>query len=113
MGPIRTPTLQLLGERDPVYGLSAIAGQERFFIGPFRSEVISGVGRFLHQEQPKLVVHQIIDWLAAPSGPIGPRVKKKASVRAASATEFQVPAYWGRVMSWRQPMPAEWSRFAG
>lgn len=113
MGLIRTPTLQLVGERDPIYGPAAALGQERFFTGPFRLDVVPGVGRFLHVEQPKAVVHQVIDWLAAPSGPVGPRVKKTAGVRVAAHATLRVPAEWGRVMSWRQSVPAEWSRFAG
>jgi len=113
MGLIRTPTLQLVGERDPIYGPNAAVGQERFFTGPFKMDVVSGVGRFLHLEQPKAVVHQIIDWLAAPSGPVGAKFRKKSGVRVAADAAFRVPAQWGRVLSWRQPVPAEWSRFAG
>jgi pimeloyl-ACP methyl ester carboxylesterase len=113
VGVIRTPTLQLVGERDPIYGPAAAAGQERFFTGPFRMDVIPGVGRFPHLEMPKAVVHQIIDWLAAPSGPVGPRTKKTAGVRVAARATLRMPAEWGRVLSWRQTVPAEWSRFAG
>ena len=111
IGMIRTPTLQLIGDRDPIYGPNAAVGQERFFTGPFRVEVVPGVGRFPHLEQPKAVIHQVIDWLVVPSGPVAAR--KKAGVRVAAEASFQVPAHWGRVLSWRQPMPAEWSRFAG
>ena len=63
--PIRTPTLHLAGALDGCLLPEAVAGQERYFSGPFRSELIQNAGHFLHLEQPKIVNGEIVRWLAA------------------------------------------------
>lgn len=67
--PIRTPTLHLVGDSDRRLGPAAAAGQERYFTGPFQSEVVPGAGHFLHLEQPTVVARQVVDWLVTPCGP--------------------------------------------
>jgi len=60
---IVTPTLHLHGADDGCVAPSAGRGEERYFEGPFASEVIPEVGHFLHLEAPELVAARTIDWL--------------------------------------------------
>jgi pimeloyl-ACP methyl ester carboxylesterase len=62
--PIATPTLYLVGARDGCVLPEIAAGQERYFAGSFESEVIPGVGHFLHLEQPEVVGQKVMAWLA-------------------------------------------------
>src|SRR5262249_55079452 len=80
--PIRVPTLYLGGQRDRWTGADLAAAQERYFTGPFRSEIVPGAGHFLHLEQPATVAHLIVDWLATPCTPIAPRARKKDDTAA-------------------------------
>ncbi len=61
--PITVPTLQLQGADDGCIAPSAARGQARFFTGPFRAEVVDGVGHFLHVEDPGAIAARVIPWL--------------------------------------------------
>lgn len=50
---IPVPTVAMDGTGDGVMDLNGCAGHERFFIGPYRREVIPSVGHNLPQEAPK------------------------------------------------------------
>ncbi len=62
--PVRVPTLCLLGERDGCIAPAMAAGQERFFKAPIVTEVVGGVGHFLHLERPDFVGAKILHFLA-------------------------------------------------
>jgi pimeloyl-ACP methyl ester carboxylesterase len=62
---ISVPTLHLHGARDGCIGYGAGRGQERLFSGPFKSDLLSGVGHFLHLEDPVRVADRIHSWLSA------------------------------------------------
>jgi pimeloyl-ACP methyl ester carboxylesterase len=61
---ITVPTLYLHGARDGCIGYGAARNQERFFKAEFRSELLSGVGHFLHLEDPDRVEARLAEWLA-------------------------------------------------
>ncbi|MBI4510163.1 MAG: alpha/beta hydrolase [Deltaproteobacteria bacterium] len=60
---VRVPTLHLHGEEDGCVGPRLGQGQERFFMAKFQSEVISGVGHFLHLERPDWVGRRVLSWI--------------------------------------------------
>lgn len=62
---IQVPTLHLTGSMDQCVSVSSGAGQERYFDGYFRSELIDGAGHFLPIERPEIVAHRIIEHRAA------------------------------------------------
>jgi pimeloyl-ACP methyl ester carboxylesterase len=61
---IFVPTLHLTGRDDGCIAPEAGTGQEAYFAGPFASEVLDGVGHFLHLEQPDAVARRSLAWLA-------------------------------------------------
>jgi pimeloyl-ACP methyl ester carboxylesterase len=61
---IAVPTLHLHGEQDGGVGYEMSRGQERLFDGRFESQVLGGVGHFLHMERPDLVAARIMEWVA-------------------------------------------------
>ncbi len=61
--PIVTPLLHLQGGDDGCIAPSASEGEERSFRGPFASEVLAGVGHFMHVEAPGEVAARAIAWL--------------------------------------------------
>jgi pimeloyl-ACP methyl ester carboxylesterase len=63
-GPIDVPMLHLQGALDGCVAPSACAGQERYFRGPFRSEVIDGAGHWVHLEARRAVSERILSFLA-------------------------------------------------
>ena len=68
-GRSRTPTLHLVGKRQPVP-----RPDRRGRPGAVLHRAVSvgggpGAGHFLHLEQPKLVARHVVDWLVAPCGP--------------------------------------------
>lgn len=63
--PIAQPVLYMIGDQDRCVMPEAGAGQERFFSDAFRSEVVPGVGHFLHLERPDVVTPRIVAWLDA------------------------------------------------
>ena len=66
--PLDQPTLYLIGDRDGCVTAGAGAGQERFFAGEFRSEVVHGKGHFLHLESPEVVTPKVVDWMTRYGG---------------------------------------------
>jgi pimeloyl-ACP methyl ester carboxylesterase len=62
---ITVPTLQLQGDRDGCIAPAAARGQARYFTGPFRAEILAGLGHFMHVEDPAAIATAILPWLAA------------------------------------------------
>lgn len=60
---ITVPTLHLQGARDGCIGPAACTGQERFFAGPFRSEIVPDVGHFLQLEAPQVIAARVRAWI--------------------------------------------------
>jgi pimeloyl-ACP methyl ester carboxylesterase len=63
--PILTPTLHLTGAADGCIGPDIGRGQRRFFHGPFASEVLPGLGHFLHWESPLTIGERVLSWFDA------------------------------------------------
>ena len=63
--PLTQPLLYLIGAEDGCVLPAAGAGQERYFVGPFRSEVVASAGHFLHLERPDAVLPRVLDWIDA------------------------------------------------
>jgi pimeloyl-ACP methyl ester carboxylesterase len=61
---VSTPVLHLHGADDGCVGVAACRGQARYFTGPFEHEVISGLGHFLHLEDPAQIAARATAWLA-------------------------------------------------
>ena len=62
--PIEVATLQLQGEADGCVAPDSARGQERWFSGPFRADVIPGAGHFLQAEAPDEVADRTLEWFA-------------------------------------------------
>ncbi|NLY93459.1 MAG: alpha/beta hydrolase [Myxococcales bacterium] len=60
---IGVPTLYLHGEEDGCVGPGLAEGQERYFTGEFTAKVLSGVGHFLHVEDPARVFDEAAPFL--------------------------------------------------
>lgn len=65
MRRISVPTLHLHGQNDGCMGARLARNQEPFFSARFRSEVLPGVGHFLHLEHPARVTGLVLGWLGA------------------------------------------------
>ncbi len=61
-GPVRVPTLLLMGERDGCIAADVAIGAEQAFEAPYLSETVSGVGHFLHLERPDEVAARTVEW---------------------------------------------------
>jgi pimeloyl-ACP methyl ester carboxylesterase len=60
--PITVPTLALCGADD--LRAEVMPGQEEFFAGEYRYELVPASGHFLHRENPEMVTRLVLDWLA-------------------------------------------------
>ena len=58
---IAVPTLALVGGDD--LRAEVMPGQEEFFAGEYRLDVVPGCGHFLHREKPEAVTRLVLDWL--------------------------------------------------
>jgi pimeloyl-ACP methyl ester carboxylesterase/ferredoxin len=61
-GPVRSPTLLLMGERDGCVAPSMAEGAEGAFAGPYDVAVLDGCGHFLHLERPDAVADAVLRW---------------------------------------------------
>jgi pimeloyl-ACP methyl ester carboxylesterase len=66
--PIAVPTRVLHGALDGCVAAELGEGQERFFRGPFSSEILPDVGHFLHVERPAIAAARILDCFTAYDG---------------------------------------------
>jgi pimeloyl-ACP methyl ester carboxylesterase len=60
--PISVPTLALCGADD--VRAEPMKGQSKYFSGPYRFEIVSDCGHFLHREKPADITRLVLDWLA-------------------------------------------------
>jgi pimeloyl-ACP methyl ester carboxylesterase len=58
---IEVPTLVVFGTDDPHHIL--VAGQEQFFAGEHRVELVQGARHFVHREQPEVVTRLVEQWV--------------------------------------------------
>jgi len=65
VGRSSVPTLSLHGARDRCVGAGLGAGEDRWFSGEHRREVIPDVGHFLHLERPAVVTNRALSWFSA------------------------------------------------
>ncbi|HJV59000.1 MAG TPA: alpha/beta hydrolase [Methylomirabilota bacterium] len=65
VGPVTVPTLYVWGDRDATVGPSAARFTAEFVTGPFRFEVLPGVGHFVTDEAPGAATHLLLSHLAA------------------------------------------------
>lgn len=61
---IAVPTLHIHGADDGCVAPASARTQKEYFIGPFHSVTLPGLGHFLHIEDPDQVAERIIEWLA-------------------------------------------------
>jgi pimeloyl-ACP methyl ester carboxylesterase len=62
---IRVPLLSLAGGDDGCIAPEIGEGEARFFDGPYRREVLPGVGHFMVNEAPEAVAERVLAWFAA------------------------------------------------
>jgi pimeloyl-ACP methyl ester carboxylesterase len=65
VGPIEVPTLYLWGDADATVGPTAARGTARHVTGPYRFEVLDGVGHFATDQAPERVTAALLAHLAA------------------------------------------------
>jgi pimeloyl-ACP methyl ester carboxylesterase len=64
VGPVEAPTLYLWGDADATVGPAAARLTEGQVRGPYRLEVLPGVGHFVTDQVPELVTRALLDHLA-------------------------------------------------
>jgi pimeloyl-ACP methyl ester carboxylesterase len=62
IGPVSSPTLLLMGEKDGCVSPAMAAGSEAAFEGPYRVEVLGDCGHFLHLERSDEVASLVLEW---------------------------------------------------
>lgn len=65
VGPVRVPTLYLWGDADATVGPAAARYTADFVTGPFRFEVLPGIGHFVTDQDPAAVTRALLSHLAA------------------------------------------------
>jgi len=63
MGPITTPTLYVWSTEDPALGRAAAEGTADHVAGPFRFEILQGVGHFVPELAPDALNRLLLDHL--------------------------------------------------
>jgi pimeloyl-ACP methyl ester carboxylesterase len=63
---IKVPLLSLMGADDGCIGPWIGERQDRFFAGPYRREVVAGVGHFMQLEAPSEIARRVLDWFGKP-----------------------------------------------
>jgi len=61
----KQPTLYLHGDADGAFGVEGVAGSESELSPGSRVDIVSGVGHFLHLEEPADINRRIVDWVTA------------------------------------------------
>jgi pimeloyl-ACP methyl ester carboxylesterase len=69
VGPIAAPTLYVWGDADATVGRAAAEWTADFVTGPFRFEVLPGVGHFITDEVPEVFTKLLLDHLATARPP--------------------------------------------
>lgn len=64
---IKVPLLSLMGAEDGCIAPWIGEHQDRFFTGPYRREVVAGVGHFMQLEAPSEIARRVLDWFGTPS----------------------------------------------
>ena len=67
IGPVAVPTLYLWGDHDHSVGPTAAQGTAEFVTGPYRFEVVPGVGHFITDEAPELVSARLLEHIGTHS----------------------------------------------
>jgi pimeloyl-ACP methyl ester carboxylesterase len=62
---IKVPLLSLMGAEDGCIAAGVGERQERFFAGPYRREVVPGVGHFMQLEAPLEISRRVLSWFSA------------------------------------------------
>jgi pimeloyl-ACP methyl ester carboxylesterase len=65
IGPVRVPTLYVWGDADDTVGRAAAEGTAEFVDGPYRFEVLPGVGHYAPDQAPERVTALLLEHLAA------------------------------------------------
>ena len=63
VGPVAVPTLYVWGDGDTTVGPSAARFTADFVTGPFRFEVVPGVGHFVTDQAPETVTRLLLSHL--------------------------------------------------
>jgi pimeloyl-ACP methyl ester carboxylesterase len=64
VGPVTVPTLYLWGDADATVGPSAARFTADFVTGPFRFEVLPGIGHFVTDQDPEAATSGLLSHLA-------------------------------------------------
>ena len=64
VGPVTVPTLYIWGDADATVGPSAARFTADFVTGPFRWDVLAGVGHFITDQDPEAVTRGLLSHLA-------------------------------------------------
>ena len=64
--PTRVPMMVVYGAEDPARAISQ--GEDKFFEGQYRRELVEGAGHFVHRERPEETTRLLLQWLESHSG---------------------------------------------
>ena len=65
--PVKVPTMYLWGDQDATVGRIAAEATAEFVTGPYRFEVLPGVGHFITDQAPPALVNDLLlNWLERP-----------------------------------------------
>src|ERR1700722_1786108 len=63
--PISIPTFSIFGDLD--IRTELFSKQDKYFTGPYRSEILKNCGHFLNREEPEKTSQFILEWFKAPN----------------------------------------------